>query len=121
MKTHKKTKRWRIVLDTEAKLLDYASRFMHRPVTMDELRFEPFTLDCVKLLCGRDALRDWSDKIKTLAHAQKEQNDKESFNLDMFETMTDLLAEKTFPTNLGIVDGVAADVINAWKAKQATK
>lgn len=109
------------VLDTEEKLVEYASKFMHRPVSMAELRFEPFTLECVKLLCGRDALQDWSDKIKTLAHAQKEQNDGESFNLDMFETMTDLLAEKTFPTNLGIVDGVAADVINAWKAKQATK
>lgn len=32
--------------------------------------------------------------------------------------MADFLGENALPTNLGIVDGVAADVINAWRAKQ---
>ena len=117
MKTHKKHTRRPVVLDTESKLLDYASRFMHRPVTMDELRFEPFTLECVKLLCGRDALQDAIDKMKALV----DKNENEHLELSMLETLSDFLGENALLTSRGIVDGVAADVINAWKAKQATK
>ena len=120
MKTHKKTKRWRIVLDTEAKLLDYASKFMHRPVTMAELRFEPFSIDCVKLLCGRDAMQELNQKIRGMVNQFESDENKSSLDLNVLESMTDFLSEKTFPTSLGIVDGVAADVINAWKAKQTS-
>ena len=102
------------VLDTEEKLVEYASKFMHRPVSMAELRFEPFTLECVKLLCGRDALQDVIDKMKALV----DKNENEHPELNMLETMADFLGENALPTSLGIVDGVAADVINAWKAKQ---
>lgn len=102
------------VLDTEEKLVEYASKFMHRPVSMAELRFEPFTLECVKLLCGRDALQDVITKMKALV----DKHENEHPELSMLETLSDFLGEKSFPTSLGIVDGVAADVINAWRAKQ---
>lgn len=102
------------VLDTEEKLVEYASKFMHRPVSMAELRFEPFTLECVKLLCGRDALQDVITKMKELV----DKNENEHPELSMLETLADFLGENALPTSLGIVDGVAADVINAWRAKQ---
>lgn len=99
MKT--KTKKETVpVLDTEEKLVEYASKFMHRPVCMDELSFKPLTLETVTLICAGKAE-------------------------DFMQSMQNMLSGKAYkrieeytPTYMGEVDGVAADVILAWRAEQ---
>jgi hypothetical protein len=96
MKT--KTKKEMVpVLDTEEKLVEYASKFMHRPVSMEELSFKPLTLETVTLICAGKT----EDFMKSMQNM---------FNGNAFKRI-----EEYTPTYMGEVDGVAADVIIAWR------
>lgn len=88
------------VLDTEEKLLAYATKFMHRPVTMDQLSFKPETLETVTLICSGNT-EDLQKNVQRMFFGN-------AFNR----------VEEYTPTYMGEVDGVAADVILAWRAKQ---
>lgn len=96
MKT--KTKKETVpVLDTEEKLVEYASKFMHRPVSMEELSFKPLTLETVTLICAGKT----EDFMKSMQNM---------FSGNAFKRI-----EEYTPTYMGEVDGVAADVIIAWR------
>lgn len=97
------------VLDTEEKLVAYATAVLHQPADINLIRFEPHSLEAVTLWHGHTLAESNAElhELMIRMKAAEEANDKEAILNAIKPMMTPRLA-----INLGLVNGIAADTLN---------
>lgn len=96
------------VLDTKEKLIAYAKAWLHTPVDLTKLHFEPHSLETVRLIYGTSHEEAVCKAIDLMIEASS-RKEWDSSPPQKAIKLTDFPGKHA---ELGIVNGIAAEVIN---------